>query len=74
MELTLVPPKDHKAFAEVKATISKDATEAKVSLESVADAKPGSYEGTVEAKLNFNGQELTMKRPFPLTIISPNPS
>lgn len=76
VDLTLSPPEDQKIFEPASVTVAKDAGEATLAVQVAAEAKPGSYEATLEAKLEFNGQELKISEPISLILISPptNPS
>ena len=76
VELALNPPADGKTFKPAKTKIAKGASDAKLSLKTLSDALPGTYEATLEAKLRFNGHNLTITRPISLAITAPpeNPS
>ncbi len=75
VQLALVPPKEPEpTFTKAEASLAKDQTEATLQVAAPQAATPGTYEATLEAKLNFNGQALTMTRPVTFTILAPTPS
>lgn len=65
---TLSSPKDTKVFEAVKGSVAKESTEAELKVPLSKEAKPGTYEATLDATLKFNGQDITLKRTITLTI------
>lgn len=68
VEFQLVPGKDSKLFDPSKASAAKETKEASLKATISSEARPGRYQATVEAKLKFNGQDLTIKRPIAIVI------
>ncbi|MEO8427956.1 MAG: hypothetical protein ABI651_12675, partial [Verrucomicrobiota bacterium] len=66
VELTLAPPKDVVGLKTAKVTVPKDETEVKLVFEASPDATPGEHKLTLQAKLQFNNQDLLWDQPIHL--------
>ncbi len=68
VEFQLVPGKESKLFEAGRASAAKGANEVSLKATISSEVKPGRYQATVEAKLKFNGQDLTIKRPVAIVL------
>lgn len=68
VDVSLVVPASAKGVSAAKLTIPRDGTEAKLSLETKADATPGEHKLTLEAALKLNGQDIKVSQPLTLKV------
>lgn len=68
VEFQLVPGKDSKLFEPSKVAVAKEVNEASFKVTLSSEAKAGRFQATVEAKIKFNGQDLTINRPVAIVI------
>jgi hypothetical protein len=68
VDLSLVVPASAKGVSAAKLTIPRDGTEAKLSLETKADATPGEHKLTLQAALKLNGQDIKVDQPLVLKV------
>jgi hypothetical protein len=61
-EAVTIKTKAEKDFKVPDVTLAADAAEGKLAVEVGAEAKPGTYNFTVDAAFKFNGQDLTVSR------------
>lgn len=67
--LSLLPPKGEETlFGPSEANLAKESAEVELPIKLGSEAKPGTYEATLQAKLKFNGLDLTMNRPVAITV------
>lgn len=68
VDVNLVVPASAKGISAAKLTIPRDGTEAKLSLETKADATPGEHKLTLQAALKLNGQDIKVDQPLVLKV------
>lgn len=68
VDVSLVVPASAKGVSAAKLTIPRDGTEAKLSLETKADATPGEHKLTLQAALKLNGQDIKVDQPLTLKV------
>lgn len=68
VDLSLVVPASAKGVSAAKLTIPRDGTEAKLALETKADATPGEHKLTLQAALKLNGQDIKLDQPLTLKV------
>ena len=68
VDVNLVVPASAKGISAAKLTIPRDGTDAKLSLETKADATPGEHKLTLQAELKLNGQTIKVDQPLTLKV------
>lgn len=68
VDVNLVVPASVKGVSAAKLTIPRDGTDAKLSLETKADATPGEHKLTLQAVLKLNGQDIKVDQPLVLKV------
>jgi hypothetical protein len=68
VELTMTPPQGVAGLAAAKVTIPADKSEAKLTIEAAADAKPGDYALTLTASLKQNNRPVNLAQPLAIKI------
>ena len=68
VDVNLVVPASVKGVSAAKLTIPKDGTDAKLSVETKADATPGDHKLTLQAVLKLNGQDIKVDQPLMLKV------
>jgi len=61
-------PASAKGVSAAKLTIPRDGTDAKLALETKADATPGEHKLTLQAALKLNGQDIKVSQPLTLKV------
>ncbi len=68
VDVNLVVPAAVKGVSAAKLTIPKDGTDAKLSVETKADATPGEHKLTLQAVLKLNGQDIKVDQQLVLKV------
>ncbi|MEQ2008428.1 MAG: hypothetical protein ABMA26_16730 [Limisphaerales bacterium] len=68
VDVNLVVPAAVKGVTAAKLTIPRDGTDAKLTLETKADATPGEHKLTLQAELKLNGQTIKVDQPLTLKV------
>ena len=68
VDVSLVVPASAKGVSAAKLTIPRDGTDAKLALETKADATPGEHKLTLQAALKLNGQDIKVSQPLMLKV------
>jgi hypothetical protein len=68
VDVNLVVPASAKGISAAKLTIPRDGTDAKLALETKADATPGEHKLTLQAVLKLNGQDIKVDQPLVLKV------
>lgn len=68
VDVSLIVPASAKGVSAAKLTIPRDGTEAKLSLETKADATTGEHKLTLQAALKLNGQDIKVDQPLTLKV------